>query len=588
MAGTNDLYRTQSFFFQTRRSKIIKRVKECYLRDDLGYGSWCDATGTRQTISTKESLIAFCEGQESRELVVCDTNVLLRNMDVLEKLVASSRSPSTTKGIDTSRSQRVVLVFPETSIRECQSNSRVSYDRAADLIRGSGAIYFSDSHHTGLSRESPGNGTVSINDMNDAMIRATAEFYAEELEGVINVVLLTDDKASRGLSKAVEAFSVVDYVNQKHPDLCDFVAQQQQRKYSATESKYLATPLFSPHLEASDLSKGIASGKYHRCVFRRSDSETAVASIRVGSERVAVHINGQSDQNRAIDGDVVAVALHPVSRWKKTVDSHQQLQQPKSIGIANTTAEPTVSQVMNVKDTVELDDATNYKPTGKVVGVVKRNFGTHCGSIYEHGSGSHQDVAAAYERDDSDGSAVCVFFPVDSKKVPPIIIRTMQRDRLLGQRIVVAMDSWPIDSAYPLGHYVKTIGKAGEKDVETSVILQQHDIPHEPFSAAVMACLPKSDFEIELTPDRTDLRHIPVLSIDPPGCKDIDDALHCIELPNGNYQIGVHIAGESRVTGLSIFTDFLSSVYSRCHPLCKTRQCDRFGSSKSVHFNLFG
>ena len=33
---------------------------------------------------------------------------------------------------------------------------------------------------------------------------------------------------------------------------------------------------------------------------------------------------------------------------------------------------------------------------------------------------------------------------------------------------------------------------------------------------------------------RTDLRHIPVVSIDPPGCKDIDDALHCIRLPNGN------------------------------------------------------
>ena len=31
-------------------------------------------------------------------------------------------------------------------------------------------------------------------------------------------------------------------------------------------------------------------------------------------------------------------------------------------------------------------------------------------------------------------------------------------------------------------------------------------------------------------------------SVDPPGCKDIDDALHCIELENGNWQVGVHIA----------------------------------------------
>lgn len=30
--------------------------------------------------------------------------------------------------------------------------------------------------------------------------------------------------------------------------------------------------------------------------------------------------------------------------------------------------------------------------------------------------------------------------------------------------------------------------------------------------------------------------------MDPPGCKDIDDALHIRELPNGNYELGVHIA----------------------------------------------
>ncbi|KAJ2757802.1 exosome catalytic subunit dis3, partial [Coemansia nantahalensis] len=41
---------------------------------------------------------------------------------------------------------------------------------------------------------------------------------------------------------------------------------------------------------------------------------------------------------------------------------------------------------------------------------------------------------------------------------------------------------------------------------------------------------------------RRDLRDLDVCSIDPPGCTDIDDALHAIELPNGNFQVGVHIA----------------------------------------------
>lgn len=36
---------------------------------------------------------------------------------------------------------------------------------------------------------------------------------------------------------------------------------------------------------------------------------------------------------------------------------------------------------------------------------------------------------------------------------------------------------------------------------------------------------------------RTDLRHINVCSVDPPGCTDIDDALHCNLLSNGNYEV---------------------------------------------------
>jgi Exoribonuclease R len=36
---------------------------------------------------------------------------------------------------------------------------------------------------------------------------------------------------------------------------------------------------------------------------------------------------------------------------------------------------------------------------------------------------------------------------------------------------------------------------------------------------------------------RVDLRHVDICSVDPPGCTDIDDALHCKELENGNYEV---------------------------------------------------
>lgn len=39
---------------------------------------------------------------------------------------------------------------------------------------------------------------------------------------------------------------------------------------------------------------------------------------------------------------------------------------------------------------------------------------------------------------------------------------------------------------------------------------------------------------------REDLRHLTVCSVDPPGCTDIDDALHCRELDNGNIEVHIH------------------------------------------------
>lgn len=41
------------------------------------------------------------------------------------------------------------------------------------------------------------------------------------------------------------------------------------------------------------------------------------------------------------------------------------------------------------------------------------------------------------------------------------------------------------------------------------------------------------------------MRKLTICSVDPPGCTDIDDALHSRVLPNGNFEVGVHIADVS-------------------------------------------
>jgi exoribonuclease R len=37
----------------------------------------------------------------------------------------------------------------------------------------------------------------------------------------------------------------------------------------------------------------------------------------------------------------------------------------------------------------------------------------------------------------------------------------------MDKRLVVSIDSWDTDSMYPSGHYVRTLGVIGDRDVET-------------------------------------------------------------------------------------------------------------------------
>ena len=106
------------------------------------------------------------------------------------------------------------------------------------------------------------------------------------------------------------------------------------------------------------------------------------------------------------------------------------------------------------------------------------------------------------------------------------------------------------------GHFIKTLGKLGDKETENEVILAENDILHHEFSEAVLDCLPTLPWTItdevclfvlymkmytfdifQDVASRVDLRDFCIVSIDPPGCTDIDDALHCRLLENGNYEV---------------------------------------------------
>lgn len=92
----------------------------------------------------------------------------------------------------------------------------------------------------------------------------------------------------------------------------------------------------------------------------------------------------------------------------------------------------------------------------------------------------------------------------------------------------------------------KHLGAAGEHKVEMNAIVLEHGFRTE-FPEAVereAQELERRHAQIieEELPKRTDFRGVPTMTIDPVDAKDFDDALSLTELPNGEYEVGVHIA----------------------------------------------
>uniref|UniRef100_A0A6E8VTR5 DIS3-like exonuclease 2 n=1 Tax=Anopheles coluzzii TaxID=1518534 RepID=A0A6E8VTR5_ANOCL len=96
----------------------------------------------------------------------------------------------------------------------------------------------------------------------------------------------------------------------------------------------------------------------------------------------------------------------------------------------------------------------------------------------------------------------------------------------------------------PIGTILKSIGKCGVLEVENESILVEHNLDVTPYGEAILAQLPAVPYCIpqEELERREDLRGECIFTIDPATARDLDDALSCKQLENGNYQIGVHIS----------------------------------------------
>ena len=471
--------------------------------------------------------------------ILPDTNALLNGMDLFEHTGAFYD-----------------VIITQTVLEELRGLSLPLYNRLLSLIKSDEkrfCLFFNEFRlETYVHREAD----ESINDRNDRAIRAVAKWYTQHLRKAVKkgqtvptIVVLTDDQDSLRKAKEedVTALSLADYVSglEDSETLLDMISEGREGKGARD------TLLYPEYYSMSKIMTGLRAGTLHQGVFNISPYNYLEGSVNVPAFDKPLLILGRENGNRAISGDVVVVEVLPKEQWKtpssKLIDEEAVARNDNP---ENEEDEPVITERERKALQEEVRKAHGKsaegkpQPTARVVGIVKRNWRQYVGHI---DSSSTSSLARSGRRQQT------VFVLPMDKRIPKIRIRTRQAAELLGQRILVTIDSWERDSRYPNGHFVRALGELETKAAETEALLLEYDVQYRPFPKAVLDCLPPEghDWRVPENKDhsgwrqRRDLRDLLICSIDPPGCQDIDDALHARRLPNGNIEVGVHIADVS-------------------------------------------
>lgn len=133
--------------------------------------------------------------------------------------------------------------------------------------------------------------------------------------------------------------------------------------------------------------------------------------------------------------------------------------------------------------------------------------------------------------------------PFNAKLSHPIKISNYNMKPLVvGDRILVKIDDLANSDCYYAG-FIKNIGHKDDPDADLKVIAIQNNIIVD-FSPEALEEAERLPIEVlpEERKGRIDLTDKLIYSIDGASTKDRDDAISIEELPNGNYQVGVHIS----------------------------------------------
>ncbi|MEE3452456.1 ribonuclease R [Dialister sp.] len=155
---------------------------------------------------------------------------------------------------------------------------------------------------------------------------------------------------------------------------------------------------------------------------------------------------------------------------------------------------------------------------------------------------ANDSFVCTYEMVEGGGEAV----PIDEKVNMVIVIPEGQEmGATTGARVMVEVTRWPGEWTDAEGRVTEIIGYKGDKGIDIDIIIAQHRLRHQ-FSDELMKeadSLPRAIMPEEGVKD---FRDVPIVTIDGPDSKDLDDAVYCKKKENGHFELGVHIADVSR------------------------------------------
>src|SRR5258707_10032297 len=142
--------------------------------------------------------------------------------------------------------------------------------------------------------------------------------------------------------------------------------------------------------------------------------------------------------------------------------------------------------------------------------------------------------------------------PNDPRFVHDIYVRpvaAVQEDRqsetqaTVGDKVVVRLDDWQSRHVNPEGEIIEVLGPASAPGVDVLSIIRKYHLPTEfPSDVLEQAERIPERVEAQQIAGREDLRNQFIVTIDPDDARDFDDAINVEKLPNGGWQLGVHIA----------------------------------------------